>query len=58
MDLVWGSVEKYFLEVGAYVSLKRVTTGVQEGRYCWILVKMSLFLKFKSRAVESKSFIL
>ena len=33
-DLALGSVETYFREVGAYVSLKRAATGVWEGHVC------------------------
>ena len=33
-DLALGSVETYFREVGAYVSLKRAATGVWEGHLC------------------------
>ena len=33
-DLALGSVETYFREVGAYVSLKRAATGVWEGNIC------------------------
>ena len=43
-NLVLGSVETYFLKVGAYVSQKRAIIGVRQGRFCWIWVKTSLFL--------------
>ena len=39
-DLALGSAETYSLEVGAYVSLKRVTASFWEIRFCWILVKI------------------
>ena len=55
--LVLGEVETYFLEVIAYVSLKRVTTGVREGRFCWIWLKISDFFKYKNGGEGSKSFI-
>ena len=45
---VLGSKETYFLEVGAYVSLKRATTGLWEGRFCLIWVKISHFLNIKT----------
>ena len=48
MGLVLGSVKTYFLEVGAYVSLKRATTGLWEGRFCWIWLKYHYFLKIKT----------
>ena len=43
-DPLLGSVETYFLELGAHVSLKRTTT-------------LSLFLKYKNGRVEPKNFI-
>ena len=46
--LVLGSVESSFLEVGAYVSLKRATTGLWEVRFCCIWQKLSLFLNIKA----------
>ena len=55
--LVLGEVETYFLEVIAYVSLKGVTTGVWEGRFCWIWLKISDFFKYKNGGEGSKSFI-
>ena len=33
-DLVFGSVETYFLKVHAYVCLKGASAGVSEGRFC------------------------
>ena len=56
-DLVLGSVETYFLEVGAYVYLKRATKGVWQCHFCWIWVKISLFLKYKNGGVEPKLFL-
>ena len=47
-DLALGSVETYFLEVGAYVSLKRDTTGVWEGCCCYIWLQISHFLNIKT----------
>ena len=35
--LVWGSLEIYFLEVGAYESLKRATKVLSEGCFCRLL---------------------
>ena len=55
-DLVWGSIETYFLEVGAYVSLKRATTGLSEARFCWIWVKMLQFFKYKNGGVGPTDF--
>ena len=49
--LVSGSVQTYILEVGAYVCLKRATAGIWEGRFCWIWLKISLFLKYKNGGV-------
>ena len=48
-DLVIGYVEKSFLEVSAYVSLKGATTDVWEGRCCWIWLEISHFFKYKKR---------
>ena len=56
-DLVWGSLEAYFLEVGACVSLKRARADVWEGGFCWMWVKISQFFKYKNGWVEPKSFI-
>ena len=47
-DLVLGSVETYFLEVGAYVSLKRATVRPWEVRFSWIWPEMSHLFKYKS----------
>ena len=55
-DLVLGSVETYFLEVGAYVSLKLATTGVSDGHFCWIWVNISSFFKYKKGRVGPKNF--
>ena len=55
-DLVLDSVETYFLEVGAYVSLTRATTGLWEGCFCWIWVKVSHFFKYKNGGVRRKNF--
>ena len=43
-DLVLGFEETYFLEVGAYVSLKEASAGLWEGRFFLIFQKISLFL--------------
>ena len=56
-DLALGSVETVFLEVGAYVFLKPATTGVWEGRFCWMWVKTSLFSKYENRGVGPKKFL-
>ena len=56
-DLVLGSVETCFLEVGAYVPLKRAITDLWEGRFCWIWLKLSHFLKYKNREEGPKHFI-
>ena len=56
-DLALGSVEKYFLEVGAYVSLKRATTGIWEVPFCWIWMKRSHFFKYKNGGVGTKNLI-
>ena len=55
--LVLGSVQTCFLEVGAYMSLKRATAGLLEGRFCWIWLKISLFLKQKNGGVGHANFI-
>ena len=55
-DLVLGTVETYFLGVGAYVSLKRAVTAVWEGRFCWLWVKISQFFKYKNGGVGPKTF--
>ena len=55
-DLVLGSVETYFLEVGAYVSLKLATTGVSDGHFCWTSVNISSFFKYKKGRVGPKNF--
>ena len=57
-NLVLGSVETYFLEVGAPISLKRATAGVWEGRFCWIWLEISDFFKYKIGRVGPKNFIL
>ena len=56
-DLVLGSIETNFLEVSAYVSPTGVTVGVWEGRFCWILLEISHFFKYKNRGVGSENFI-
>ena len=56
-DLLLGSVETYFLEVGAYVSLKGATAGVSEGHFCWIWLEISQFLKYKNGVVRPKNLI-
>ena len=50
------STKSTFLKVGAYISLKRATAGVLEGRFCWIWMKMPQFLKYKSGGVGPKTF--
>ena len=47
-DLFLGSVKTYFLEIGAYVSVKRATTGVSEGRFCLIWLEIWHFLNIKT----------
>ena len=56
-DLSLGSVETYFFDVGAYVSPKGDTTGVWEGRFCWIWLEISNFFKYKNEGVGRKNFI-
>ena len=51
-----GSVQTYFLEVGSYVSLKRATAGLWEGRFCWIWLKISQLFKNKNGGVGPKTF--
>ena len=55
-DLILGPVETYSLEVGAYMSLKRATSGVWEGGFCWIRVKISDCFKYKNGGVGPKHF--
>ena len=55
-DLVLGSVETYFSEINACVSLKRATVGVWDGGFCWIWLKISLFVKYKDGGVGPKNF--
>ena len=44
-----GWEETYFLEVGAYISLKGATAGLLEDRPCWIWQEIShFFLNIKS----------
>ena len=52
-DPVLGSVGRYFMEIGAYLSQKRASTGVWEGRFCWIWVKL-LSLKYKNGGLRPK----
>ena len=53
-DLALGSVETYFFEVTAYMCLKGATAGVWEGRFCWIWLDMSHFVKYKKGVVGPK----
>ena len=55
-DLVWSWLETYFPEVDAYVSQKRATTGLCDGRICWIWVKIPQFFKYKNGRVGPKDF--
>ena len=54
-DLVWGSLEIYFPEFGAYVSLKWATAGVLDGRFCRIWVKIPQFFECKKGREGSKN---
>ena len=56
-DLFLGSVETYFLEVGAYLSVKRATASVREVRFCLISLQISHLFKYKNGGVEPISFI-
>ena len=56
-DLVSGLVEAYFLEVDAYVCVKRATAGVWEGGFCWIWLEISHFFKYKNGEVGPNNFI-
>ena len=53
-DRVLGSVETNFLEVGAYVSLKRVISDIWEGRVYRIWVKIPQFLNIKTGDLDLK----
>ena len=53
-DLVLGSLETKFLEIGVYVSLKRVTAVVWEDRNYRIWVKMQQFLYVKMGILDLK----
>ena len=55
--LVLGLGEVYFLEVDAYLSLKRATTSVWEGHFCWIWVKIPQYFECKGGGLGSKVFI-
>ena len=56
-DTALDSVETYFWEDSAYVSLNGATTDVWEGRFSWICLEISLLLKYKNRGVGPKNFI-
>ena len=45
-DLALGSIETFF---DAYLSLKRATTALWDGRFCWVWVKISHFFKQKKQ---------
>ena len=55
-DIVLGSGKIYFLEVGAYISLKQATAGVRESRFSWIWLEISHFFKYKNVAVGLENF--
>ena len=55
-DLALDSVEIYFLEIGAYVSLKQAATGVWEGHFCGISMKIPQFFKSKMEEVGPENF--
>ena len=54
-DRVLCSVETYFLEVGAYVFLKRVATGAWEGCIWWNWVKITQVFKCENLGVGPKN---
>ena len=54
--LLLGLLEVYFLEVGAYIFLKRAATGIWEGSFFWIWVKMPQSFKYKNGGVWPKHF--
>ena len=56
-DLALGSVEIYFLEIGACVSLKQAASGVWEDHFCGISVKILKFFKSKKEGVGPENFI-
>ena len=56
-DLFFSSVEIYFLEVGARVSLKGATTGLWECHFCWIWEKISHFFKYINGGLGPKTII-
>ena len=47
-NLVLGSVETYFLEVDAYVSLKRATAGAWESRFAEFEWKSHIYSNIKT----------
>ena len=49
-----GSVETYFLEIGAYVSVKIANAGVSEGRFGWSWLGISHFLNIKMEKWDLK----
>ena len=55
-DFILGWVETYFLEVSAYMSVKRATAGVWEGRFFRIWVKILHLLKYRNEGVGLKDF--
>ena len=46
-NLVWSSIENFFLEVGGYMSQKRATAVVWEGCFCGIWVMCHNFFNIK-----------
>ena len=52
-----GSIETYFLEVCAYVSVKRTTASVWEVCFCLISLEISHFFKYKNGGVGPNNFI-
>ena len=55
-NLFLGSVETYFLEVGAFVSVKRAPASVSEGRFYLIWLEIAHFFKYRQGGVEPKNF--
>ena len=56
-DIFLGSVETYFLEVGAYVFVKRTTASVWEVRFYWIWLEISHFFKYKTEECDLKTLL-
>ena len=55
--LALGSVKTFFLEVGAYVSLKWLSVSLWEGRFSWTWLKIYIFLNIKTEEWDLKTLL-